>query len=53
MTQAIHAYINKTNLYVEYTAILRKVVGSSSRDNPEIVGGLEFTVLQRNFKEWH
>jgi len=36
-----------------YTDILKNVVGSSSRDNPEIAGGSEFTVLQRNFKEWH
>jgi len=35
-----------------YTAVSRKVVGKSARDNPEgIVGGFEFTVLQRNLKE--
>ena len=37
-----------------YTAISRKVVGKSSRDNPEgILGGFEFTVPQKNLKEWH
>ena len=37
-----------------YTAISRKVVGKSSRDNPErYLGGFEFTVPQKNLKEWH
>ena len=37
-----------------YTAISRKVVGKSARDNPKgIEGGFEFTVLQRNLREWH
>ena len=38
-----------------YTAISRKGVGKSARDNPEkgIVGGFVFTVFQRNLKEWH
>ena len=35
-----------------YTAISRKVVGKSTRDNPKgIVGGFEFAVLHRNLKE--
>ena len=35
-----------------YTAISRKVVGKSARDNPERhCGGFEFTVPQRNLKE--
>ena len=34
------------------TAISRKVVGKSARDNPErYCGGFEFTVLQRNLRE--
>ena len=38
---------------MQYTAISRKVVGKSARDNPKVVvGGFEFTVLQRNLKEW-
>ena len=37
-----------------YTAFSRKVVGKSARDNPErYCGSFEFTVLQRNLKEWH
>ena len=37
---------------VRNTAISRKVVGKSARDNPiGIVGGFEFTVLRRNLKE--
>ena len=37
-----------------HTAISRKVVGKSARNNPERYCGLfEFTVLQRNLKEWH
>ena len=37
-----------------FTAISRKVVGKGVRDNPDtaIVVGFEFTVLQRNLKEW-
>ena len=32
---------------------VRKVVGKSARANPERYwGGFEFTVLQRNLKEW-
>ena len=39
---------------IPYTAISRKVVGKSASDNPErYYGGFEFTVLQRNLKEWH
>ena len=35
-----------------YTAIPRKVVGKSARDNSErYCGCFEFTVLQRNLKE--
>ena len=35
-----------------YTAISRKVVGKSARDNPERhCGGFKFTVLQRSLKE--
>ena len=41
-----------TNVRHHDTAISRKVVGKSARDNPKgIVGGFEFTVLQRNLKE--
>ena len=38
-----------------YTAISKKVVGKSARDNPEgyCVGGFECSVLQRNLKKWH
>ena len=40
-------------LNLKYTAFPRKVVGKSARDNPKsIVGRLEFTVVQRNLKEW-
>ena len=36
-----------------YTAISRKVVGKSARDNPQgIVSGFEFTVVQRNLTQW-
>ena len=39
---------------IPYTAISRKVVGKSASDNPErYCGGFEFTVLQRNLKQWH
>ena len=39
---------------IPYTAISRKVVGKSASDNLErYCGGFEFTVLQRNLKEWH
>ena len=38
-----------------HTAISRKVAGKSTRDDPEryIVGGFEFTVVQKNLEEWH
>ena len=37
----------------KYTAISRKVVGKSDRDNPErYCGWFELTVFQRNLKEW-
>ena len=39
---------------VRYTAILRKVVRKVHATIPKgIVGGFEFTVVQRNLKEWH
>ena len=37
-----------------YTAVSRKVVEKSARDNPErYLGGFVCPVLQRNLKEWH
>ena len=38
----------------KHTAISRKVVGKSARDNPVlgVVDGFEFSVLQRDLKEW-
>ena len=37
-----------------YTAISRKVVGKSARDDLErYCGWFEFTILQRNLREWH
>ena len=37
-----------------YTAVSRKVVAKSARDNPErYCGCFEFTVLQRNLEKWH
>ena len=37
-----------------YTAVSRKVVGKVHATIPKgIVGGFEFTVLQRNLKKWH
>ena len=43
------------NTRISYTAISRKVVGKTTRDDPEryIVGGFEFTVLQKKLEEWH
>ena len=45
--------LTSANRYT-YIAILKKVVGKSARDNPErYLGGFEFTVFQRNLREWH
>ena len=45
---------NKTYMYKLKTSFSRKVVEKVRSTIPKgIVGGFEFTALQRNLKEWH
>ena len=49
----IQEYVRLMILTV-YTAISRKVVAKVNATIPKsIVSGFEFTLLQRNLKEWH